>query len=1169
MKKLLKIFLFSFAFFLVFLAVLGFLLPYIVNLSAIKTRVSRKLSETLRAEVSVRTLRLKVFFRPALSAEGVKIRAPRYLLTVKSLRLYPDLPALFQKRVVIEDFDLVSPHLTIFLPEKPSGKPFRVEEVLKGLPALPSMELTISEGRVEAFRGKALLFDLEDLSAELATRPGQILLEGEGKASFLKKFRLKSRLDLRREAAEGLIELSGVDLSGLKPLFGDLPLFPAQTDFSLSLAYTYEEGTLVGGFKGSAPRIRFQKTPELLFSCAGFEGEFSYGTKGFFLTLKDLEFDEPRLSGELHFRRDEEDYYFRALMEELDFTALRARLGVLFPENKGLRKFLTLVRAGSFSDLELKTRAKSVKGLFRVENLILSARVKGAKLDIPKPPLKLFETSGTLTLVMGDLDFRGSGKLSEVNISEASVKIHLKDRKAPLKIKAEFSGDAEALLNIAKKASPKVVKALKPMSFKGLVSGRIILAGTRAKPRISLELRPQEMIFSHSFLPSPLRVSGGRISYQKGRLILSGVGLSGKLGSFHGVSASLTLGPKPYKVKVDEFRGRLRYSELQKILLRFPEVKEFLEKYRPQIETLEIKSLWYRGPLKGKNLKKDLVVRVMVPEGDFFMPSFKGWVAVKKLPVVYSRGKLSFGPGEIRLYGSNFTLSGEANPESKVLSLRASGQASRDLLEFLYRKGSLPEDYLLKTPLEVRDLSVVFSKSSLFFSGDFRTAGGATLAFSLERRPSFLKISSGRIVFRKSTLLFSWEKFSDYYLFGFKGELFSEMVSALIEKNPGLKGYLQGDLEVYFHLKRPLMSRFKGRLEGRNFVLPLKGRPYVKSFRGHGRERTLFLEELELSLAGSDFSASGRLEVASKSFRFEGHVRSKRVDLTKLKSLYSGDGEKKFKILGHLDLILDEVRINENYGLQKVRAGLFVYPRKTTLVLSEARFCSLPVNGKVVMAKENSLDLVIYQPRGEFENLWACLSTSGGTFISGPFSLRAEIHLKGRESLFETGSGHLTLTSPSGVIHRFGLLAKIFGFLSPIDLFEGKLPPLEKKGLPYEKLGIEGRILGNRFRVDKAFLEAPGLRLFASGDISLPEGRLDLTVLVSPFKTVDILTSKIPVIGFALTGKEKMLISVPIKVKGTYREPSIIPLHPEAIGEGILGLFKRVFELPVEVIKKP
>ncbi|OAQ19922.1 AsmA-like C-terminal domain-containing protein [Thermosulfurimonas dismutans] len=1167
MKRFLKITAFVSAVFLVVLIVLGFLLPYIVNLSAIKSRVSRRLSETLKAEVSVRTLRIKVFFRPALSAEGVKIKAPQYLLTVKSLRLYPDLPALLRKKIVIRDFALISPHLTVFLPEKPSGKPFRAEEVLKDLPALPPMEVTLSGGRVQVFRGKASLFDLADLSAELATRPEQILFEGEGKASFLKKFYLKSRLDLKEGAAEGLIEVSGVDLSRLKILSGSLPLSPSQTDFSISLAYTYEDGTLVGGFKGSAPCVRFEKTPDLLFSCAGFEGEFSYGPKGFSLSLKDLEFKEPRLSGEFSFHRGEEGYYLFARLKELDFAALRSRLLGLFPKNNGLKKFLAIVRAGKFTDLELKTRAKTVRDLSRVENLILSARVKGGRINVPKPPLDIFGASGTFTLVMGDLNFNGSGKLAGVNISKASVKVHLKSRKAPLKITADFSGEAGVLLEIAKKASAKAANALKAMSFNGPVSGRLVLSGTRAKPHISFELRPQGVLFTHSFLPSALKVSGGRVFYQKGNLTLSGIGLSGRLGSLHGVSATLSFGRKPYEVKVEELHGFLRYPELEKILVRFPAARDFLEKYQPRIEILEIKSLSYQGPFAAETVRKSLVLKAVLPSGNFFLPSIEGRVAVKKLPVIYYRGKLGFGPGEIRLYGSNFTLSGEAILDSKALSLRGSGQASRELLEFVYRKVSFSEDYLLKTPLEVRDFSLVFSENSVKFSADLSTSEGANLAFSLEREPSFLKVSSGRLVFRERTLLFSLERFSDHYLLNFKGELSPDMVSALIEENPWLKGYLRGDLEVYFHLKRPLMSRFKGRLEGRDFVLPLKGRPYVKNFQVRGVERTFYFEELDLSLAGSDFLASGRLEVASKSFRFEGQVRSKMVDLPKLKPFYEGSGQKKFQVLGHLDLVLDEVRLTEKYSVQNVRGGLFVYPQKTTLVLSEAQFCSLPLNGKVVMAKEKSLDLIFYQPVGKFETLFACLSTSGETLISGPFSLKAEIHLKGRESLFEAGSGYLTLSSPSGVIHRFGLLAKIFGFLSPIDIFKGNLPPLEEKGLPYEKLGLEGQLFGNRFRVEKAFLEGPGLRLFASGDIYLPEGRLDLTVLASPFKTVDTLTSKIPVVGFLLTGKDKMLVSVPMKVKGTYRKPSIVPLHPEAIGEGIFGLFKRVFKIPAKVIR--
>jgi len=249
-----------------------------------------------------------------------------------------------------------------------------------------------------------------------------------------------------------------------------------------------------------------------------------------------------------------------------------------------------------------------------------------------------------------------------------------------------------------------------------------------------------------------------------------------------------------------------------------------------------------------------------------------------------------------------------------------------------------------------------------------------------------------------------------------------------------------------------------------------------------------------------------------------------------------------------------------------VEGELFYRPGQGRVVLSRAAFCDLPVRGEYLFGKSRALQLSVLKSQGRLENLFSCLSPEKKTLIRGPYELRAEVSFSGRRSLFETGEGEILLRSPSGKIERFGLLAKLLGFLSPIDLFRGQVPSLEEKGFPYQGLSVVARVQGPKIHVEKAHLEGPGLRLFASGDIYLPEGRLDLTVLASPFKTVDTLASNIPLVGFLLTGKDKMLVSFPVGVRGTYRDPKFIPLDPKAIGQGIFGLFKRVFQLPAQIV---
>ncbi|MBX6423684.1 AsmA-like C-terminal domain-containing protein [Thermosulfurimonas sp. F29] len=1169
MKRALKISALVLAGFLLLAVALGFLLPYIVNLSAVKDRVAQRLSRTLKAEVSVGTLRFRVFLRPGLSAEEVRIRAPSYLLSVRSLRLYPEVIPLLHRKIVIRSFALESPHLTVILPESRGKRPLSVREIVRRLPVLPAMEVRVSGGRLRLLRGEVFLLELTDLSAEVATRPEQILVELKGTPSFARSLRLKGRLNLKEASAEGLLELSRVDLAALRLLKDYLPLPVRKTDFSLSLAYTYEDGSLVAGFKGSAPCVLFEKEPDLLFSCAAFEGQFSVSKAGFEVLFRNLDFKEPELRGELTLRKQSGAYELAARLSSLDFTAVRERLLRIFPKNKGLAHLFSTVRGGVFSDLEFRSRAPELSGLFRPENFILSARVREGAVRLSRPALDLSGVSGTLSLIMGDLTFKGSARLPELTVNKASVRVHLRDRKAPLRVAAGFSGESARLLSVARSVSPRVERALSFLAVRGPVSGSLEVSGSREKPRVRVRLRPERISLRMNALPWPLTVSGGTFSLRGKKLSLSGSRISGPPGSLR-ISLDLDFSRRPYRIRLSEARGRVILKPLLPLLFRSAEIKRLWESLRLSVKEVEIASLTYQGPLTGKALRAGVRFQGKVLAGSLFVKALGIPLQFRGLPLTYRPGHLGFGPGEFEVLGAGLVLSGTKDLRTGTLSLRGSGEVSRNLLVHLYERLHLPQRFLLTSPLRLKNLDLSLpGKGRLRLTLSLETSRGAALEATLERDENGFVVRDGRLLFREETLTFSFEKVPMEYRVNLKGELSPRVLTALFEENPGLRGYFRADFETDFNLSHPLLSRFRGRLEGEGLILPVRGSPRVERFRLRGAGRVFHFEELVARVGRSDFTATGRLEVAPGNFLIEGNLVSDFLDLPYLKQtlfLRKKKTSPRLRVAGHMTLRCHRLRLSENKFLEDFEGEIFLYAPGGRVVISRARFCGLPLEGDYRFGRRKQLNLNIYEPRGNFEVLWSCLSPGQKVFITGPFSLRTEIHLGGSRNLFEEGRGTFSLYSPSGEIRRFGLLAKILGFLSPIDLFKGQIPSMEKSGFPYQKLSVKGKLSGSRFHVESAHLDGPGLRLFASGDVFLPEGRLDLTVLASPFKTVDTLVSRIPVVGFVLTGKKKMLVSFPIGIRGTYKDPTILPLDPKAIGEGVFNIFRRVFELPAHVV---
>ena len=75
---------------------------------------------------------------------------------------------------------------------------------------------------------------------------------------------------------------------------------------------------------------------------------------------------------------------------------------------------------------------------------------------------------------------------------------------------------------------------------------------------------------------------------------------------------------------------------------------------------------------------------------------------------------------------------------------------------------------------------------------------------------------------------------------------------------------------------------------------------------------------------------------------------------------------------------------------------------------------------------------------------------------------------------------------------------------------------------------------------------------------------MNLTVLVAPFKTVDFVIKRIPVLNEILDGT---LISIPVKVTGSYLDPKIAVLDPDVVEEELLDIMQRTLNLPFTVIR--
>ena len=183
-----------------------------------------------------------------------------------------------------------------------------------------------------------------------------------------------------------------------------------------------------------------------------------------------------------------------------------------------------------------------------------------------------------------------------------------------------------------------------------------------------------------------------------------------------------------------------------------------------------------------------------------------------------------------------------------------------------------------------------------------------------------------------------------------------------------------------------------------------------------------------------------------------------------------------------------------------------------------------------------------------------------------------QVQLQGEGENFqkvkESLQGELRFELENGIIERGNLLAKIFSILNVSQLVKGRVPDLKTKGLPYHRISGTIQIKDGVASTEDFLVDSDAMRITLIGKIDLGKNLIDSKVGVHPLGTVDTILSNIPIAGYILTGKDKAFLSYVYEVKGDLDDPKIEAIPFKAVGEGLVGILKRLLETPLRPFKK-
>jgi uncharacterized protein YhdP len=188
--------------------------------------------------------------------------------------------------------------------------------------------------------------------------------------------------------------------------------------------------------------------------------------------------------------------------------------------------------------------------------------------------------------------------------------------------------------------------------------------------------------------------------------------------------------------------------------------------------------------------------------------------------------------------------------------------------------------------------------------------------------------------------------------------------------------------------------------------------------------------------------------------------------------------------------------------------------------------------------------------------------------MTGAVSLQGELSVKGEtaQELKQSALGSVKLKVEHGSIRKFSTLAKVFSILNVSQLFKLHLPDMVSGGMPFNKITGDFAVKDGVASTQNLLVDSNAINISTVGKFDLARNELDLTIGVQPLQTVDKVVSRIPIVGWILTGKDRTLVTTYFEAKGPIEDPRVTAIPVKSLAKGVFNIFKRVFELPARLI---
>jgi hypothetical protein len=136
----------------------------------------------------------------------------------------------------------------------------------------------------------------------------------------------------------------------------------------------------------------------------------------------------------------------------------------------------------------------------------------------------------------------------------------------------------------------------------------------------------------------------------------------------------------------------------------------------------------------------------------------------------------------------------------------------------------------------------------------------------------------------------------------------------------------------------------------------------------------------------------------------------------------------------------------------------------------------------------------------------------------------------------------LSLAITEGVAQQVPVLVRLWSAVSLQGLLSFQLPGLPSNGLAFSSLTGDFAVGEGVAVTSNLTLASAAVRIEAAGEIDLARHALDLKTSLMPLHGITSSVAKVPLAGQLLARGAEILTTLPFRIHGSYRDPTVTPL---------------------------